>query len=81
MVLFAETDKNKSPDKLCRGSEYYSKSIGHAITIPERSLYATTNSDCSPVSWYYKSEGESVPKQIFFKASAGCVNFTATSAL
>lgn len=56
----------KNPDNICRGSEYYSKSTGYAITIPERSLYATTNICLLPGSLYYKFAGENCYKQIFF---------------
>jgi hypothetical protein len=34
--------KKKAPAN-CRGFEFISKSIGYAITIPVKSLYATTN--------------------------------------
>jgi len=56
----------KNPDKICRGSEYYSKSTGYAITIPERSLYATTNICLLIDSLHYKFAVEYIHKQIFF---------------
>jgi hypothetical protein len=49
---------NKKPQHICRGFEYYSNSIGHAITIPERSLNATTNICLSSDSLFHKFAGE-----------------------
>lgn len=45
-------------------------STGYAITIPERSLYATTNICLLSDSLPHKSAGESVYKQIFFQNQA-----------
>jgi hypothetical protein len=62
--------KQKTPTDKCRGSEYYSKSTGYAITIPERSLYATTNIYLLTDSLVHKFAGEYLYKQIFFARSS-----------
>jgi len=58
--------KQKTPTGIVGVLNIIQNSTGYAITIPERSLYATTNIYLLFASLYYKNAGEYLYKQIFF---------------
>jgi len=73
MIVLVWSWIKKAPAN-CRGFEFISKSIGYAITIPVKSLYATTNICLLLDSLLYKDGRELYLNQNFLKKNKTALN-------